>query len=277
MKKVFVLIMVLLFPMPLIAQEGEIMILSKRVGEEIDVQERNYYKLWGDIKGFQSAVFLQTEEGCMLKITYIEDEQEKILSLGISVDRFRWFGEYIDHFEEIEAGTYELKGYEVHRQPVIEPSIEPAKAGLWTYALESFGAAVGAGIGVMGGLLIGGGINGDGSSPAGQAIGILLGTAVGAPVSSALGVTIAGESLEQKGSINGALVGSVLVMGCLGCNPLAMLYVAPLTMPLGAVIGYNYKALSKGDHSAIGKILVGSLVGSAAGFGAYLLLFSVLQ
>jgi hypothetical protein len=122
MKKVLVLVMVLLFPIPICAQEGEIMILSERVGEKIDVQERNYYKLWGDIKGFQSAVFLQTEEGCIAKVTYVEDGQKKVLSQRISVGRFRWFGEYIDHFEEIEAGTYELKAYEVDRQPAIEPS-----------------------------------------------------------------------------------------------------------------------------------------------------------
>jgi hypothetical protein len=140
MKKVFVLIMVLLFPMPLIAQEGEIMIVSERVGKEIDLWERNHYKLWGDIKGFQSAVFLQTEEGCIAKITYVEDEQEKVLSQGISVGFFSWLTEYIDHFEEIEAGTYELKGYEVHRQPAIEPS----KAGPGQFLRATVGTALGA-------------------------------------------------------------------------------------------------------------------------------------
>jgi hypothetical protein len=92
--------------------------------------------------------------------------------------------------------------------------------------------------------------------------------AVVAPLSSALGVTSAGKSQKQKGSFWGALAGSVageLLPILFASYNVWSLIALPITIPLGAVIGYNYKALLKGDLRAIGEILVGSTVGTVLG------------
>ena len=71
----------LLILMPLTAQEeaGEIIIISERVGEIIDQQERDKYKLFQEVKGFQSAVFLKFPDNrCILKIIYKDEQMDEL-------------------------------------------------------------------------------------------------------------------------------------------------------------------------------------------------------
>jgi hypothetical protein len=94
--------------MPLAAQEeqGEIIIISERVGKEIDQQEREKFKLFEGINGFQSAVYIKLPDGrYFLKITYLDDEtgELKISRIPQSEASIKNRGDYIDRFEEIEA------------------------------------------------------------------------------------------------------------------------------------------------------------------------------
>jgi len=55
-------------------EEGEIIIISKRVGKEIDQEEREKFKLFQEIKGFQSAVYIKLPDNrYFLKITYLDE------------------------------------------------------------------------------------------------------------------------------------------------------------------------------------------------------------
>ncbi len=44
-------------------EEGEIIIISERVGKEIDQEENDKFKLFQGINGFQSAVYLKLPDG----------------------------------------------------------------------------------------------------------------------------------------------------------------------------------------------------------------------
>lgn len=87
-------------------EDGEIIIISDRVGKEIDQEEREQFKLFEGIKGFQSAVYIKPPYGKYIsEIAYI-DETTK----GLRIDRtqqseasIRMRGYYVDHFEEIKA------------------------------------------------------------------------------------------------------------------------------------------------------------------------------
>jgi len=104
---VFIICSYLLTFVPLAAQEkeGEIIIISERVGEEIDQQEREKFKLFEEIKGFQSAVHIKLPDGrYFLKITYRDEETGELKSTRIQQSEaiIKNRGNYIDHFEEIE-------------------------------------------------------------------------------------------------------------------------------------------------------------------------------
>ena len=64
-----------------VIEEGKV-ILSDKVGEEIDREERNKYSLFPNIKGFQSAVLLQSSDGnYAFEITCLSEKtgEEKII------------------------------------------------------------------------------------------------------------------------------------------------------------------------------------------------------
>jgi hypothetical protein len=174
---------------------------------------------------------------------------------------------------------------------------ERPKAGLLTYAFESFGATIGEGIGTwggcLGGLWIGTALSEEeweglmDPPPVEVLLGMALGMVVGTPVGSTCGVTITGKLVKQEGAFLSALAGAALGSGCcLICCSAALSADVPyltealvlggfLSIPLGAVIGYNRPIPKKmGD---LPKILVGSIVGSAAGYGCLWCLFSLID
>jgi len=98
----------LLTYVPLAAQEeqGEIIIISERVGKEIDQEENNKFKLFEGIKGFQSAVYIKLPDGrYFLKITYLDENtgELKIRRIQQSEASIKNRGHYIDHFENLQA------------------------------------------------------------------------------------------------------------------------------------------------------------------------------
>jgi len=93
---------------PLSAQEeeGEIIIISERVGKEIDQEEREKFSLFQGINGFQSAVFIKLPDNrYLLKITYLDENsgELKIKRSQHSEASIKNSGDYIDRFEEIQA------------------------------------------------------------------------------------------------------------------------------------------------------------------------------
>ncbi len=56
-------------------EEGKIIIISKRVGEEIDKEERKEFGLFPNIKGFQSAVLHKLPDNrYVFRITYLDEQ-----------------------------------------------------------------------------------------------------------------------------------------------------------------------------------------------------------
>jgi len=87
-------------------EKGEIIIISERVGEEIDIEEKEKYKLFQKIKGFQSAVYIKLPDNrYFLKITYLDENtgeiKERLIQQSEVSIKIR--GNYIDRLEEIQA------------------------------------------------------------------------------------------------------------------------------------------------------------------------------
>lgn len=62
-----------------LAEDKEkVIVISEKVGEVIDAEERERFGLWPAIKGFKSAVFLQLSDGSYVaEVTYEKDGEEK--------------------------------------------------------------------------------------------------------------------------------------------------------------------------------------------------------
>lgn len=81
MKALFLfLVIAILTPYSIaIAEDYEkVIIISEKVGEVIDAQERAKFGLWPEIKGFKSTIFLQLSDGSYVaEVTYEENGEEK--------------------------------------------------------------------------------------------------------------------------------------------------------------------------------------------------------
>ena len=136
-RKYFLLIMIficafLLTLVPISAQEeeGEIIIISDRVGKEIDKEERDKFKLFEEIKEFQSAVYIKLPDGrYFLKITYLDEKtgELKISRTQQSEASIKNRGVYIDRFEEIQTSKIDIKQTRNH-QDLKTDYLEPSTA-----------------------------------------------------------------------------------------------------------------------------------------------------
>ena len=90
-------------------QEGEIIIISERVGEVIDLEEREKFNLFRFAEGFQSAtLFKLPDSSYVWKITCLDSitGEQPVLQFPttkIEIDRL---SQHIDHYEETQAGKY---------------------------------------------------------------------------------------------------------------------------------------------------------------------------
>ena len=108
---VFISIFLLLTGSTILQQqpEGEIIIVSKKVGKTIDPEEKEKYKLFPGKEGFVEAVFMKFKDGSYgAKITCVKNGKLKtyIQKLPDGLKRIKKIKDYIDHFEEIQKGTY---------------------------------------------------------------------------------------------------------------------------------------------------------------------------
>jgi hypothetical protein len=89
--------------------EGEVITISERVGDVIDLEERNRFELFADVKGFRSASFMTlVDRGYTLRIIYLDETtgEEAVQLVPRTESDIRQIEEYLDHFEEIRSGEY---------------------------------------------------------------------------------------------------------------------------------------------------------------------------
>ena len=106
--------------------EGRVIVVSHKVGPEIDLAETNYYsifqgetayesKLLGPIQapviGFKTATFIQLPDSTLtIKITYGFGDHPRIRAMRVrDAQVLVHLRNYLDHFEEIRHGAYKLR------------------------------------------------------------------------------------------------------------------------------------------------------------------------
>jgi len=111
-------------------EEGEIIVISERVGKEIDQEEREKFKLFQEVKGFQSAVYIKLSDNkYLLEITYLDENigKLKVNHSPQSEASIKNRGVYIDRFEEMQTSKIDIKQTRNH-QDLKTDYLEPSTA-----------------------------------------------------------------------------------------------------------------------------------------------------
>ncbi len=106
---VLVICMVCLTAISTSQSSDRVIIVSPRVGTEIDQQERLYYYLFQSFDKFQQGVFYVTPDDSFyvrIRLQTAKGEQDTVIQY--SKNALMRFAEKIDHIEEIIAGTYKM-------------------------------------------------------------------------------------------------------------------------------------------------------------------------
>lgn len=75
--------------LPLIAQDGEVISLTKHIGHTLDTEENLYYKVFTDIPNFNNAQFYQVEPNrIVVRISFIQYTKSKISKRAFSLKKF---------------------------------------------------------------------------------------------------------------------------------------------------------------------------------------------
>ncbi len=105
--------------------DGRVIVVSDKVGSEIDLTERNFYGLFQgetiykspllmavqmSVDGFKSATFVQLPDSAVgIKVTYgVGDSLRSRLMRLRNRKILNYLKDYVDHFEEINRGSYKL-------------------------------------------------------------------------------------------------------------------------------------------------------------------------
>lgn len=128
-KRCFIIISLLIITLQAIAQEesSKILIISPRVGEVVDQTERENYKLFPGMEGFQSAQFFQlAPDSFKAEIKYLDsnDGSEKIKIQYLTQTEIRQVRELIDHFDQIKKGEYTYDREKSDQTPQINFAIQ---------------------------------------------------------------------------------------------------------------------------------------------------------
>lgn len=84
-------------------------IISTRVGNIIDQEEREKFELFKDVDSFQSAqIYRMSDGGVQIQITYVNPVtgNEEIQKQYLTNNEILQLQEFIDHYEEIKRGEY---------------------------------------------------------------------------------------------------------------------------------------------------------------------------
>jgi hypothetical protein len=114
-KKTFLMILIGLalvsIPKRVLAQDSDkVVILSPRVGTMIDASERDHFHLFPQIKGFNRAVVYETpgKTYYTVIVSVRPDGTTKQTIVPYREDELLKLAEQIDHFEDLEKGTYQM-------------------------------------------------------------------------------------------------------------------------------------------------------------------------
>lgn len=191
--------------------ERAVIEISERVGDTITIDDRNYFNLFPDINGFQSAVFLRQSDGSLLiEITYRENEQELKKIQEISEPEMRRIGEYIDHYEEIQDGKLDFPystTIPLYQPEILAEKPPPLRPALVAgeLAVGTLGALGGGLIGIKTGLLIIGDDDWEKNLTS-----VAIGYFVGSTLVSSAGVYLVGVLNNEYGSFGLTYLGSAL-------------------------------------------------------------------
>jgi hypothetical protein len=124
MKKFIVLLLLFLASACGISQDttGTVVILSDKIGPTIDLEERNYYRMFLSVQDFESAVLLQRPDSSYIFKVITKKEGEP--SIGV-----RWFSRTKEDLERIRhhVETYNGMEYEAPPSPISTKSTITAK------------------------------------------------------------------------------------------------------------------------------------------------------
>jgi len=89
---------------------ARVVILSSRIGPEIDPQERVHFRIFPEIKGFQHAVMYQRTDGSyyLHAVYQLEKNTVQDTIIDYSEHLVYMLAEKINHFEDLLEGTYTL-------------------------------------------------------------------------------------------------------------------------------------------------------------------------
>lgn len=91
-------------------EQEKVIVISEKVGEVIDKEEREQYKLFPQIKGFKSAVILQlADDGFVAEVTYEEEGEEKIRRIPLTADAFTSLKDVFKDFAEAHESEMTVK------------------------------------------------------------------------------------------------------------------------------------------------------------------------
>lgn len=90
-------------------EHGKVIIVSSKLGEVIDVEERDRYALFPQIKGFKSAVFLRLSDNSIVaEVTYEKNGEEKIIRIPQSEIDIITLADYIEKVSKGKIQTFSL-------------------------------------------------------------------------------------------------------------------------------------------------------------------------
>jgi hypothetical protein len=86
---------------------GDLVILSERVGEYVDLKERDYYHVFGNVTGFRGARVIAESDTLMYVVFDVHDANgPSVMQRRYPLTLLQIMAEKIEHFEEIEDGHY---------------------------------------------------------------------------------------------------------------------------------------------------------------------------
>lgn len=210
--------------------EEKMIVISEKVGEVIDAEERAYFALFEAYKGFKSAVFLELpDSGYVAEITYEENGEEKKSRLPLNKQSIKSLKNYFKNYKEIKP---RLLDFEIKKQKVVRTPFN-----LGRVAGEILGG-IGTGIIVgFGGIFIGSVFRPPENDDLGGGV---LGFVIAYPIGSAIGVNIVGNKGNETGSFGATLGGGILgaVVG-IGTFFADIPQISLLCPPIGSAIGFN--------------------------------------
>jgi len=98
----FLIFLMLFYLSPVVAQRGEIIPLSPKVGTVVDAEENTFYNIFPEIKGFESAQFYQVEPNRIVaRIVFVEYAHKRMTRKVFTLWQFTALQNRVNRFPMI--------------------------------------------------------------------------------------------------------------------------------------------------------------------------------